>query len=84
MRGGGIAGPRGDVDSDRAGDPGEYHHSRNLTKKIAVGSKKRRESSSNLGELFNSATSRAPNLRFLGVDASAFCASKLAAFCTTG
>lgn len=32
-----MAGPAGDVESDRAGDEGEYHHSRNLKKKMAVG-----------------------------------------------
>ena len=32
-----MAGPAGDVESDRAGEEGEYHHSRNLKKKMAVG-----------------------------------------------
>jgi hypothetical protein len=35
--GGGIAGPVGAEDSARAGDEGEYHHSRNLTKKMDNG-----------------------------------------------
>ena len=47
--GGGTAGPSGDVMRDFAGEPGEYHHSRNLTKNIAVGSINLKESSSNLG-----------------------------------
>lgn len=46
MRGGGTAGPKGDVERERAGDPGEYHHSKNLMKKIAVGNSRRRESNS--------------------------------------
>jgi hypothetical protein len=44
--GGGMAGPSGGVVSERAGEPGEYHHSRNLMKKIAVGRRSRRESKS--------------------------------------
>ena len=51
MLGGGIAGPFWDGDNDRAGDPGEYHHSRNLTKNIAVGRSSRNESSTSRGEL---------------------------------
>lgn len=51
MRGGGTAGPSGDVFKDRAGELGEYHHSRNLIKKIAVGRRSRRESSRRRGEL---------------------------------
>lgn len=54
MRGGGIAGPSGDVFNERAGELGEYHHSRNLTKNIAVGRRSRRESSSKRGEEDNS------------------------------
>jgi hypothetical protein len=50
MRGGGTAGPSGEVESERAGEPGEYHHSRNLMKKIAVGNRRRRESIKNCGE----------------------------------
>ena len=52
--GGGIAGPFGEVDSERAGDPGEYHHSRNFTKKIAVGRRRRSESNIRRGERRNS------------------------------
>ena len=50
-RGGGIAGPRGDVERIRAGDDGEYHHSRNLIKKIAVGSSSLRESRRSRGDV---------------------------------
>jgi len=51
MRGGGTAGPSGDVDSDRAGDDGEYHHSRNLIKNIAVGKKTFKLSRMRYGDL---------------------------------
>lgn len=53
-----MAGPRGDVDKERAGDPGEYHHSRNLTKKMAVGSSNRSESRSRRGEVTSRCRSR--------------------------
>src|ERR1700742_1876996 len=49
--GGGTAGPSGDFVRDRAGEFGEYHHSRNLMKKIAVGSSNRSESRSKRGDL---------------------------------
>ena len=45
-----MAGPAGDVESDRAGDEGEYHHSRNLKKKIAVGRITLSESNKNWGD----------------------------------
>lgn len=35
---------------ERAGDPGEYHHSRNLRKNMAVGRRRRRESKRSCGE----------------------------------
>jgi len=54
IRGGGTAGPSGEVESERAGDPGEYHHSRNLTKNIADGRSSLRESKNNCGEVMNS------------------------------
>lgn len=50
MRGGGIAGPSGEAFNERAGELGEYHHSRNLMKNMAVGRRSRRESSSRRGE----------------------------------
>ena len=50
-RGGGTAGPRGDVESTRAGDDGEYHHSRNLMKNMAVGSRILSESRTSRGEV---------------------------------
>jgi hypothetical protein len=50
-RGGGTAGPRGDVESTRAGDDGEYHHSRNLMKNMAVGSRILSESRTIRGEV---------------------------------
>ncbi len=50
-RGGGTAGPRGDVDRTRAGDDGEYHHSRNLMKNMAVGSRILSESRTSRGEV---------------------------------
>jgi hypothetical protein len=67
MRGGGIAGPRGEVARLRAGDPGEYHHSRNLTKKMAVGNRNRNESSRSRGELFSNALIFEDSWRFRGV-----------------
>jgi len=48
--GGGTAGPSGDVVRERAGEPGEYHHSRNLMKNIAVGRRSRRESKRSRGD----------------------------------
>lgn len=48
--GGGTAGPRGDVVRERAGEPGEYHHSKNLMKNIAVGRSKRSESNTSCGD----------------------------------
>ena len=45
-----MAGPRGDVERTRAGDEGEYHHSRNLIKKMAVGRRILSESRTSLGE----------------------------------
>jgi hypothetical protein len=50
-RGGGTAGPRGDVEMTRAGDDGEYHHSRNLMKNMAVGSRTLSESRTSRGEV---------------------------------
>lgn len=50
-------GPLGETESDRAGELGEYHHSRNLTKKIAVGSNRRSESRRVFGEAFTCALS---------------------------
>jgi hypothetical protein len=46
-----MAGPRGEVERTRAGDDGEYHHSRNLMKKIAVGSSSLRESRRSRGDV---------------------------------
>lgn len=71
MAGGGIAGPFGEVDSDRAGDPGEYHHSKNFTKKMAVGSKKRSESSNSRGDDNKSRRMRVESL--FGVLGISFC-----------
>lgn len=48
--GGGTAGPSGDVVRERAGEPGEYHHSRNLRKKMAVGRRRRSESKKSCGD----------------------------------
>jgi hypothetical protein len=50
MRGGGTAGPSGEVENERAGEPGEYHHSRNFMKKMAVGSRSLRDSNKACGE----------------------------------
>lgn len=63
MRGGGIGGPRGDVAKDRAGEPGEYHHSKNFTKKMAVGNNKRKESRSRRGDAKSDLRSFAGTLR---------------------
>lgn len=49
-----MAGPRGDIDKERAGDPGEYHHSRNLMKKMAVGKRSFKESRINCGVFIRS------------------------------
>lgn len=38
-----MAGPEGDLDKARAGEEGEYHHSKNLMKKMAVGNRILRE-----------------------------------------
>lgn len=38
------------MDNDRAGEPGEYHHSKNLMKKMAVGKRSLKESSSSWGD----------------------------------
>lgn len=50
MGGAGTAGPAGELDNERAGDPGEYHHSKNLIKKIVVGNKNLKESKMARGE----------------------------------
>lgn len=78
MRGGGIAGPRGDAFKDRAGELGEYHHSRNLMKKIAVGRRRRRESSKRRGEADKTWRSRATRPSFW-VGESFFWPARLAA-----
>jgi hypothetical protein len=59
-----MAGPRGDMDNDRAGEPGEYHHSRNLMKKMAVGRRSLKESSSNWGDRNRSRRRTAKNPLF--------------------
>jgi len=46
-----MGGPVGAAASERAGDEGEYHHSRNLTKNIESGSKILRESSRVRGDV---------------------------------
>jgi hypothetical protein len=51
MRGGGTAGPSGEVENDRAGEPGEYHHSRNFTKNMAVGRRSLKDSNKACGDL---------------------------------
>jgi hypothetical protein len=63
MRGGGIAGPRGDTDRDLAGEPGEYHHSKNLMKNIAVGRRSLSESSNVRGDLASISFKRARIVR---------------------
>lgn len=50
IRGGGIVGPEGGPDKVRAGEDGEYHHSRNLMKKIHIGNNTFREFRRSLGE----------------------------------
>lgn len=45
-----MGGPVGVADTVRAGDEGEYHHSKNLMKNIAVGSNTFSESSKRRGE----------------------------------
>ena len=45
-----MAGPSGDTARERAGELGEYHHSRNLMKKIAVGRRTFRLSRNSRGE----------------------------------
>lgn len=44
-------GPSGDVDRARAGDEGEYHHSRNLMKKMIVGRMTLKDSTTRRGDL---------------------------------
>lgn len=48
-----MDGPSGEDESvrERAGEEGEYHHSRNLMKKIVVGRRSLRESRRKRGEL---------------------------------
>lgn len=77
-RGGGTAGPSGDVDSDRAGDDGEYHHSRNLIKNIAVGRSTFSESSSSRGDLLSAyfRTAMIPLGRGLGDLRTPACAAR--------
>lgn len=82
MRGGGMAGPSGDVASERAGESGEYHHSRNLMKKMAVGRRNRRESSRRRGEEERSWRSRVLILS-PWLEEGAFWAARLAARCQT-
>lgn len=67
-RGGGTAGPWGEVDSERAGEEGEYHHSKNLMKNIAVGSRTFSESSNIRGEDANARrrAARMPPEGFVG------------------
>lgn len=67
-----MAGPKGDIDNDRAGEPGEYHHSRNLMKKIAVGKRSLKESSNNCGDRSRSPRTTAKNPLFLGGMAGGF------------
>lgn len=62
-----MAGPRGEVDKARAGEEGEYHHSRNLTKNMAVGSRTLRLSRRSLGEDSRRRRVMASMLRFLSV-----------------
>lgn len=62
--GGGIGGPVGAEDSAFAGDAGEYHHSRNLMKKMDMGRRTRRESSRSRGDARRIRTSR--SRRFAG------------------
>lgn len=48
--GGGIEGLEGPPESARAGEEGEYHHSKNLIKNIDRGRSTLRESKSNAGD----------------------------------
>jgi hypothetical protein len=71
-----MAGPKGDIDNDRAGEPGEYHHSKNLIKKIAVGNRSLNESSNNCGDRSRSLRTKAKNPFFLrGIAGGFTCAS---------
>ncbi len=78
MRGGGMAGPSGDVVNERAGESGEYHHSKNLMKNMAVGRRNRSESSRRRGEEESSWRSRVPTPSFWACS-GAFWAARLAA-----
>lgn len=53
MRGGGTGGPCGDTAKVLAGDEGEYHHSKNLMKKMAVGRRILRLSNSRRGDVIS-------------------------------
>ncbi len=75
-----MAGPWGDVVRERAGDPGEYHHSKNLMTNMVVGSKSRRESSSKCGEVEIMRRIRATKFWRASGDVL-FWASKRAALC---
>lgn len=63
MRGGGTAGPSGEVENERAGEPGEYHHSRNLTKNMAVGRRSLKESKRTWGDVKTKRRIQARGLR---------------------
>lgn len=78
MRGGGTTGPRGDTESVRAGDDGEYHHSKNLMKKIAVGSSIFKLSSKSRGDNKNIPRRRASRVSG-GLSAALRCEACLAA-----
>lgn len=60
-----MGGPFGAALNERAGDDGEYHHSRNLTKNIDIGNKTLRDSNTARGEDRSSRRSvaRSPRLR---------------------
>lgn len=45
-----MGGPVEGRDTIRAGDDGEYHHSKNFTKNMAVGRRTLKESSRSLGD----------------------------------
>lgn len=45
-----MAGPEGERERERAGEEGEYHHSRNLMKKMAVGRRTFKEERRRRGE----------------------------------
>jgi hypothetical protein len=73
-----MDGPSGAAYRDLAGEFGEYHHSRNFTKKMAVGNRRRRESRKSLGN-FEATFLSCPKNPRRACGGTLFCAASAAA-----